>query len=258
MNINIRGLNINYETHGSENTKEVLILHGWGANIQSFAPVTKHLSNKFKVHILDLPGFGESDEPNEGFFVEDYANIVLEFIKKLDIKKPVLIGHSFGGRVIMKMVGKLGYEPEKIIFVDSAGIKPRRGLDYYFKVYSYKLAKKAINLMLPKEKATKLIEDMRKSKGSVDYNNASENLKKTFINVVNEDLREHLPNIKVPTLLIWGEKDMDTPLRDAKIIEKLVPDAGLVVFKGAGHYSYLENLRDFIVITTNFIEGDSK
>lgn len=258
MKINIKGLKINYETHGEKNSKEILILHGWGANIASFAPVTKHLSTKFKVHILDLPGFGESDEPNAGFFVEDYANIVLEFIQKLNIKNPVLIGHSFGGRVIMKLVGKLGFEPDKIIFVDSAGIKPRRGLDYYFKVYSYKLAKKAINLVFPKDKAIKLIADMRKNKGSTDYNNASENLKKTFINVVNEDLRHHLPNIKVPTLLIWGEKDMDTPLRDAKIIEKLVPDAGLVVFKGAGHYSYLENLHDFIVITTNFIEGDSK
>ena len=158
----------------------------------------------------------------------------------------------------MKLVGKLGFEPDKIILVDSAGIKPKRGLDYYFKAYSYKLAKKAINMVFSKEKATKLIADMRKNKGSTDYNNASENLKKTFINVVNEDLRCHLPNIKAPTLLIWGEKDMDTPLRDAKIIEKLVPDAGLVVFKGAGHYSYLENLRDFIVITTNFIEGDNK
>ncbi|MBQ8043924.1 MAG: alpha/beta hydrolase [Clostridia bacterium] len=258
MNINIQGHNINYEIHGEQNDKHILILHGWGANIASFAPVTKQLSVKFKVHILDLPGFGESDEPKGTFFVEDYANIVLEFIQKLNIEKPVLIGHSFGGRIIMKLVGKLGFEPDKIIFVDSAGIKPKRGLDYYFKVYSYKLAKKTINLIFSKEKATKLIADMRNKKGSTDYNNASENLKKTFINVVNEDLRHHLPNIKVPTLLIWGEKDMDTPLRDAKIIERLVPDAGLVVFKGAGHYSYLENLHDFVVITTNFIEGDSK
>lgn len=258
MNINIRDININYETHGEENKKEVLILHGWGANIQSFAPVTKVLSRKFKVYILDLPGFGESEEPNGGFFVKDYAEIVLEFINRLNIQNPVLIGHSFGGRIIMKLVGGMGYTPDKIIFVDSAGIKPRRGLDYYFRVYSYKLAKKMINLVMPKEKATKLIEDMRNKKGSTDYNNASENLKKTFINVVNEDLKHHLPNIKVPTLLIWGEKDMDTPLRDAKIIEKLVPDAGLVTFKDAGHYSYLENLGDFLVITTNFIEGETK
>ena len=79
-----------------------------------------------------------------------------------------------------------------------------------------------------------------------------------LVNVVNVDLRHLLSNFNCPTLLIWGENDTATPLRDAKIIEKLVPDAGLVVLKGAGHYSYLEKLYDFIVITTNFIEGDSK
>lgn len=257
MIININGLNINYEIHGQDGQKEILILHGWGASIASFAPVVKRLSTRYKVYILDLPGFGESDEPNKAFSVEDYAILVRKFIDELKINHPLLIGHSFGGRIIIKLVGKLGYVPSKIILVDSAGIKPRRGLDYYFKVYSYKLAKKLVRLVCSQEKADKIIADMRNKKGSTDYNNASENLKKTFIQVVNEDLKEHLPNIKVPTLLIWGDKDDATPLRDGKLMEKLIPDAGLVVFKGAGHYSYLENLNDFIAITINFIEGDA-
>lgn len=256
MNIKIDGLNINYEVHGENNEKHILILHGWGANIQSFAPVTKCLSTKCKVYILDMPGFGASDEPNTGFFVEDYANIISKFITELNITNPVLIGHSFGGRVIMKLVGKLGYTPDKIILVDSAGIKPKRSLEYYFKVYSYKLAKRIVNTFCSKEKAKEVIDKMRNKKGSTDYNNASENMKRTFINVVNEDLRHHLPNIKVPTLLVWGKNDQDTPLRDAKIIEKLVPDAGLVVFEDAGHYSYLDNLRGFLAVATNFIEGE--
>ena len=258
MNITLNDLNINYEIHGENNSKEIVILHGWGANIESFAPVTRVLSQKFKIYILDLPGFGHSAEPKEGLYVEDYARIVLKFMEELGIKNPVLIGHSFGGRVIIKMVGKLGFKPDKIILVDSAGIKPRRSLDYYFKVYSYKFAKKVINTFLSKDKATKLIEDMRSKKGSTDYNAASENMKKTFVNVVNEDLKEYLKNIPVPTLLIWGENDLDTPLRDAKIMEKLIPDAGLVVFEGAGHYSYLEHLYEFNAIVTNFVEGENK
>lgn len=256
MTVNINGININYEVYGKENEKEILMLHGWGANIQSFAPAIKYLSKIFKIYALDFPGFGLSDEPDKGYFVKDYAEIVIEFIKKMDIKSPTLLGHSFGGRVIMKMVGDMGYEPSKIIFVDSAGIKPKRTLNYYFKVYSYKFTKKIINLLFKEEKAKSLIESMRSKKGSTDYNNATENMKKTFINVVNEDLKYCLPNIHVPTLLIWGEKDMDTPLKDAKLIEKLVPDAGLVVFKGTGHYSYLENLGDFIRIVENFVKGD--
>ena len=258
MILSINGLNINYEVHGEENKKEIVILHGWGANIESFAPVTKELSKKFKIYILDMPGFGLSDEPKEGFFVEDYAKVILEFIDKLNIKNPVLIGHSFGGRVIIKMVGKLGYKPDKIILIDSAGIKPKRSINYYFKVYSYKFAKKVINTIYSKKRANEIIENIRNKRGSSDYKMASENMKKTFINVVNEDLKDLLPNIGVPTLIFWGEKDLDTPLNDAKILEKLIKDSGLVVFKGAGHYSYLEHLYEFLKITINFVEGEDE
>lgn len=255
MNVNIKGMNINYEVLGEENTKQVLILHGWGANLQSFAPVSKHLSKNYKVYSVDFPGFGKSEEPDDTYTVTDYAKVILEFIEKMNIQNPTLIGHSFGGRVIIKMVGELKYLPKNIIFVDSAGIKPKRSLSYYFKVYSYKLTKKIIYLFNNKEKADKIISELRKNAGSSDYNAASETMKSVFVNVVNEDLTKYLPNIKVPSLLVWGENDKDTPLEDAKRFEKLIPDSGLVVFKGAGHYSYLDKLGDFLVIISKFMEG---
>ena len=255
MNVNINGLNINYEILGENNTNEVLILHGWGANLQSFSPVAKHLSKNFKVYSIDFPGFGKSQEPDFAYTVSDYAKLVLEFIKKMNIISPTLIGHSFGGRVIIKLVGELGYIPKNIIFVDSAGIKPKRSLSYYFKVYSFKLAKKAIYLFNNKEKAEKIIGELRKNAGSSDYKSASEIMKKVFVNVVNEDLKVYLPKINVPSLLIWGDKDLDTPLQDAKVFEKLIPNSGLVVLEGAGHYSYLDKLGDFLVIISKFMEG---
>lgn len=255
MNVKINGLNINYEILGENNTNEVLILHGWGANLQSFSPVAKHLSKTCKVYAIDFPGFGESQEPDFAYTVSDYAKLVLEFIKKMNISSPTLIGHSFGGRVIIKLVGELGFKPKNIIFVDSAGIKPKRSLSYYFKVYSFKLAKKAIYTFNNKEKAEKIIAELRKNAGSSDYKSASETMKKVFVNVVNEDLKVYLPKINVPSLLIWGDKDLDTPLKDAKVFEKLIPNSGLVVLEGAGHYSYLDKLGDFLVIISKFMEG---
>jgi pimeloyl-ACP methyl ester carboxylesterase len=148
-----------------------------------------------------------------------------------------------------------GYTPKNIIFVDSAGIKPKRSINYYFKVYSYKCTKLIIKLFSSKEKAEEIIANLRKKAGSPDYRAASETMKKIFINVVNEDLKYCLPKIKVPTLIIWGENDKETPVKDAKIIEKLVPDSGLVVFKNAGHYSYLDKLDNFLVIISKFMEG---
>lgn len=106
MNINIENIDINYELSGDTNTETVIILHGWGANLKTFAPVSKYLSKKYKVYSIDLPGFGESSEPDSTYNVSSYANVVLNFIKVMDINNPTLIGHSFGGRVIMKMVGE--------------------------------------------------------------------------------------------------------------------------------------------------------
>lgn len=258
MNINLNGINVNYIIQGENNKNEVILLHGWGASIDAFLPVYKYLSKDYKVYVIDMPGFGKSEEPPKTYFVLDYAKIILEFIKKIEIKNPTLIGHSFGGRVIMKLVGELGFTPKNIVLVDSAGVKPRRKPSYYFKVYSYKLAKITVKLLFNKEKSEKIINDMRKKHGSTDYKNASDTMRSVFINVVNEDLRYTLKNIKVPTLIIWGEKDLDTPLKDAKVIESLVPDSGLVVLKGAGHYSYLDNLNEFLIIVDNFLKGSEK
>ncbi len=255
MKIKIENLNINYIVEGNENREEIILLHGWGASIKAFLPVYKYLSKSYRVYVLDFPGFGESDEPPCTYKVADYARILLKFINKLNIKSPNLIGHSFGGRVIMKLVGDMGYIPKNIIFVDSAGIKPKRHINYYLKVYSYKFSKMVVNMLFDEKKAKDIISNMQNKKGSSDYKNASENMRSVFVNVVNEDLKYTLKNIKVPTLIIWGEKDLDTPLKDAKLIEKLVPDSGLVVLKGATHFSYLDNLGEFLVIVDNFLKG---
>ncbi len=255
MEIKIKGLHIHYLMEGDPKQPKVLLLHGWGASSKAFLPVISSLSQKYCVYALDFPGFGDSEEPNENYDVLKYAELTKEFIEKLKLESVTLIGHSFGGRVIMKLVGDLGVKPAKIVLVDSAGIKPKRKASYYFKVYSYKLGKKMIQFFLPKEKAQICIEKMQKNAGSEDYKQASPVMKKIFVQVVNEDLKYCLPKITVPTLLIWGEKDEDTPLKDAKIIEKLIPDCGLVVIKGAGHFSYLDNLYQFLLVVDTFIKG---
>ena len=233
----------------------MVILHGWGANLKTMEAVAKGLAKNFKVYNLDLPGFGDSEEPQKDFFVEDYAKIVKQFLKKMKVDTCTLIGHSFGGRIITVLVGKLGYNVKNIIYVDAAGVKPKRSFNYYIKVYSYKLAKNVIKLIYPKEKSEQIINDLRKKSGSDDYRNVSDNMRKTFINVINEDLTHLFKNIKVPSLLIWGENDLDTPIRDAKIFEKNIKDSGLVILKDAGHYSFIDKYNEFMIIVNNFLGG---
>ena len=186
--------------------------------------------------------------------VEDYSKIVLEFINKLKLDNVVLIGHSFGGRVIIKLVGALKFIPKKIILIDSAGIRPKRSLKYYIKVYSYKFARNMLKIILGKKKSYKIIEKYRSKVGSQDYKNASLTMREVFKNTVNEDLKKYLSSISAPTLLVWGENDTDTPLSDGKIMEKMIKDSGLVILKGAGHYSYLDNYNQFIRVLYKFLE----
>ncbi|BEP30279.1 alpha/beta fold hydrolase [Helicovermis profundi] len=252
MNIKINGLNINYEIKGEG--KPILLLHGWGANIESFRPVIESLNDNFKVITLDFPGFGKSQEPNNPIGIFEYADITEKFIEKLNIVNPILFGHSFGGRVSIILASKL--KINKIVLIDSAGIKPKRSKKYYLKVYTYKFFKKVasipgINLILKE-----FMEEYRNKAGSSDYNNASPIMKKVLSKVVNEDLRKFLPKIKSPVLLVWGENDTETPLSDAKLMNTLLQNSGIAVLKGVGHFSYLEKLNEFLIIINNFLEED--
>lgn len=247
----IAGVRIRYDVTG-DGPRAVIVMHGWGCKASTVDLLARAASGKgTTVYNLDLPGFGESSEPDEVWGVEQYTVLIEEFAKKNGIKKPILIGHSFGGRLAIVFASR--NEVEKLILVDAAGIKPRRNLKYYFKVYSFKTGKKLLPLLLGKNRAAKIIERWRGKAGSSDYAQASSKMRAIMSRVVNEDLTSLLPEIKAPTLLIWGEKDTATPLRDARTMERLIPDAGLVSYPDAGHYSFLDRPAQTIAVIENFI-----
>ncbi|MBC8536551.1 alpha/beta fold hydrolase [Feifania hominis] len=247
-------IKLHYETEGEG--PDVLILHGWGTNIRVMASVIAMLRDHFRVTAIDFPGFGESAEPPVAWGVPEYAALTKKFIEAQGLVRPILLGHSFGGRVILYMTGALGVEADKIVLTDSAGVKPKRKLKGRLKVMAFKTMKWVL-LALPfaREKNRARVEAARKKFGSADYNSASGVMRETLIRVVNQDLTEYMPAIKAPTLLMWGEDDRDTPLADAKLMERLIPDAGLVTFKGAGHYSFLDKPGEFRVVLNTFLRG---
>ena len=248
-NIKINGLNFHYTVQGSGSP--IVLMHGWGCNLTTLASIEKIAAESHTVYNVDFPGFGESEEPHEVWGVELYTQLIEKFIEAEGIENPILLGHSFGGRVGILYSSR--NKVKKLILVDAAGVKPRRSLKYYFKVYTYKLGKKLMPLIYGKKGAQERIEQMRAKRGSSDYNNASPMMRAILSKVVNEDLKHCMPKISAPTLLIWGENDTATPLRDAQIMEKLIPDAGLVSFPGCGHYSFLDNPIQFAAVLRSFI-----
>ena len=249
--IQLLGLNFHYTVQGEG--APIILMHGWGCNLTTLQSVEKVAMENHKVYNVDFPGFGESHEPSQVWGVEEYTQLIEQFVKAENIENPILLGHSFGGRVGILYSSR--NKVNKLILVDAAGVKPRRSLKYYFKVYTYKLGKKLMPLIYGKERAQQRIDAMRAKRGSSDYNNASPMMRAILSKVVNEDLKEKMPLIKAPTLLIWGENDTATPLRDAKIMEKLIPNAGLVSFPGCGHYSFLDNPFQFAAVLRSFLNS---
>lgn len=249
--IDIDGTKLHYTCQGEGDP--IILMHGWGCNNTTLASIAAVASESMKVYNVDFPGFGETPEPDTVWGVEEYTRLIEGMVKKLGIENPVLLGHSFGGRVGILYSSR--NPVKKLILVDAAGVKPRRSLKYYFKVYSFKLSKRIANLIYGKEKAQKMIEERRRKSASADYLQASPKMRAILSKVVNEDLRHVMPQIKAPTLLIWGENDTATPMRDARIMEKLIPDAGLVSFPGCGHYSFLDNPVQFAAVLRSFLKS---
>ena len=251
MILTIDGVKIHYEIAGEG--EPVLLLHGWGGCIGSFAPVAQFLSKDHRVISLDFPGHGESDEPPVPWSVTEYAEMTRKFMEALSIVPADIIAHSFGGRVAILLSSTWPQMVKKLVLCDSAGILPRRTIKYYFRVYRHKLGKRLskvrwIDRLLH-------LSERAKNAGSADYRALSESMKGTFVRVVNQDLSSRLPLIRAETLLVWGSEDTATPLSDGQRMEKEIPDAGLVVFEGAGHFSYLDEFPRFCAVLSAFFGG---
>ncbi len=244
MQYNYKNIKINYEDNGS-GASTVVLLHGWGQNIEVMKPIGSELEETHRVVYIDFPGFGLSDEPQEGWDVHQYAYMLKQFLSDIDVTNPILIGHSFGCRV--SICYNLIADVSKMVFTGAAGIRPKRGLGYYFKVYTYKTLKVIKKLPIIKDM------EFKNSAGSSDYQSASPVMKQTLIKTVNEDLTEHLSKIKCPVLLIWGVDDEATPLSDGKKMESLIEDSALIEIKGT-HYAYLENINYFNIVVKEFLK----
>lgn len=254
--IYIGDIKVHFRDTGKPDGMPVILMHGWGCSGQTVESIAKILEPSMHVYSLDLPGHGLSDEPDYAWGIEKFTQMVEQFCQAMNIVKPTLIGHSFGGRISILFASR--NDVNKVVLVDSAGIKPRRSLKYYAKVYSYKTVKHVLPMIFGKKLGGEMVARYRGKAGSADYKNSSDRMRAVMSVCVNEDLRHVMPSIKASTLLIWGTDDKATPLSDAKQMEKLIPDAGLVAFDGCGHYSFLDNPRGFRAVLLQFLKDEMK
>jgi pimeloyl-ACP methyl ester carboxylesterase len=233
--------------------RPLLLLHGWGVSSELFAPILDALEKGRRLIVPDLPGFGATAEPDTAWSVHDYAAWCIALLDRLGVSRCDLIGHSNGGRIGIVIAAEHPGRVDRMVLAGSAGIRPRRTVRGAVRVRTYK-ALRAI------ERSGAVSAGLRRTagrradlRGSADYRAVSGTMRGTLVRLVNEDLRGMLPGLRMPVLLIWGDQDTETPIDDGRLMEQLIPDAGLVVFEGAGHFAYLEQPDRFCHIVDVFL-----
>lgn len=251
MDKTIENIKLHYIDEG-QGEKVCVLLHGWGSNKETMVPISNLIKDRYRVILLDLPGFGKSEEPSEVFDSYDYVRIVLKFLESIGVYKATFIGHSFGGKLSAIISSKYPKQVEKLILIDSAGILPNRGLSYYRKVYTYKTLKWLYN-KIPFGNKEARFDSFKNKFGSDDYNNASGIMRQILVVVVNENIQPLLKDIEAETLLIWGDNDEATPLYMGELFEKEIKNSGLVVLANSGHYSYIDDYHTFRAVINSYL-----
>jgi len=294
--IQINGLNINYKIVENGNVP-IILLHGWGVDSEKYVELIRWLhssvetmeptkDSKFQIIIPDFPGFGKSDEPKENWSLDDYVEFVEEFIKNVTREKkgfelvkdllkkfdsaktahveekikPILIGHSFGGRIAIKYAAKYPEKIDKLILTGAAGIKHNLTLKQRLLFILTKTGKLIFSLPVInflQNPVYKLFSKIARSRKK-DYYNASPRMKEIMKNVLGEDLTNYFDKIKTPTLLIWGREDKTTPLADGKLMNEKIKDSKLVIIDDANHSLPYQKLKEFAKIIEEFIKKRSK
>ena len=238
---------INYYSSGNS-SPTLLFLHGWRSEAKIWLPIINSLVQEGKtVYALDLPGFGRSETPSQSFTLADYSEAVARFIEALKLSDVCLIGHSFGGRVAVKLAAPRSDLVQRLVLVASAGIREKS-----FKRGLFKAAAKIVHPIFKLPFLRPLRKKIYQAIGAEDYV-MTPALKNTFIKIINEDVAPLFPKIKQKTLIIWGDQDKETPLKFGRLMAKQIPRAKLEVIKGAGHCSFIDEPDGFLRVLKDFL-----
>ena len=242
----IQGLSVHYEVQG-QGPETVLFLHGWGAPITAYRPVLELLAQRFRVVAFDMPGVGETDEPSAPLTLDNYVAFTLDFCREMGIDNAVLVCHSHGGRIAVRMLSDphCPVRCRRAVLIDAAGVPPRRSAGWKLRQRAYRLLRILGTARLTAPLFAERYEVTRDRRSSADYRAASPVMRSTLSNVVGTDLTPLMPAVQAEVLLVWGDQDTATPLSDGQEMVRLMPNAGLAVVQHAGHFPFVDNWPQF-------------
>jgi len=221
---------------GSGTLTPLLVLHGWGQTLEIMRPLGTRLANQRPVHLIDLPGFGQSPWPGADWGTYEYAQRLIAYLDERGLDQISVLGHSFGGRIGLQLASHWPARIHTLVLVASAGLPPRRTRAKRIRIGAVRTLGRLLALV-PGSAGESLRGWHRTRFGSRDYRNAGV-LRKTFIKTVTEDQTDNASAIRQPTLLLWGERDTETPVDMAERLHQLIADSSLVILPGRDHYPF--------------------
>ncbi len=232
----------------------IVILHGWGLSKKKFQGLVDEFQNRgHKVFALDFPGFGEEKQPIRPFKLSDYAEFLYSFLEKENIKYPILIGHSFGGRVALRFSTLYPKSVRALILTGAPGFTPVSRKKLLLFITVAKIGKSVLSLPT----LSFLFESMRKwyyyFVGAREFYRAEGTMRETFKNIVSELLVEDMKGVTVPTLLLWGEMDMIVPVRIGVKMRDTIRNSEFVMIEGADHGVPYKKSKEFADKVETFI-----
>jgi pimeloyl-ACP methyl ester carboxylesterase len=213
----------------------LIMLHGWGQNLQSLQPMGELLATRSNVHLIDLPGFGKSPPPPEDWDTTQYADRIYQYLEEQGIESADMLGHSFGGRISLRLAHQYPQKVRSITLINSGGLPRQR-------TRQQSLRMKWVNTVRDTLKISPLYREElltwhSQKYGSRDYLNAGA-LRGTLVKTVSEDLTEIAKQISVPVLLLWGEVDTETPVEVGYRYHSLLANSQLITIPRRDHFMF--------------------
>lgn len=240
----IRALGLETYVQQAGQGPHLLLLHGWGASSQSFAGLAATLAAGYRVTAVDLPGFGFSQPPPAAWGSAEYRQHAAALLDALGIARAAVLGHSFGGRVALRLAAELPERVARLVLVAAAGLRSPRTAAGRLRVAATTLLRRLSDLPGLRRPGSRWLERWRQRVGSRDYREAGA-MRPTLVRVVNEDLAPLLPRVTAPTLILWGDQDREVGQAAMQTMQAQIPGARLVVFPGAGHFPFADRPAEF-------------
>ncbi|HVB54693.1 MAG TPA: alpha/beta hydrolase [Candidatus Acidoferrales bacterium] len=233
----------------------VLLLHGWGANAASFTGLLRRAKTPRRLVALDLPGFGESPLGVTDWTRAGYAALVQELIRERGWERVALLGHSYGGGVALRLAGEPPAPVDRLLLCAPSGLLLPNSGGPSGRVRTFHALRRSAETVLPARLAAPTVEWLRQRMGSADYRSAGP-LRPILVRAVQEDLTEAAQRVQVPTLIIWGGRDLERPLEPyGRQLRQLISSSELVEFPTSGHFPFVDEPARFAAVFDSFVDA---